>query len=164
MPAKDPFNILQREHATLDQMFLLHQGILVNRGWARAARLLAYYQQQLSQHIQIEEQMLLPYCTIAAPGEARWDAHVYVAEHRRLEELVGKAATRLAVIRRRGVSAAMLIGLLDQERTIKHVMQHHHEREAKGLFYELRGRLPAEVRQQLVAALQAIALRPVSKP
>jgi hemerythrin-like domain-containing protein len=153
LPCDDPFRILRHEHATLGQLFLLHQEMLVNRAWARAARLLSRYRQQLARHIRIEEQLLLPYCGDATPDATRWDAQVYVAEHRRLEELVGNAAARLTVIRRRGVTPAMLIKLLDQEKTVKHLMQHHHEREARGLFDELRRHLPATARQQLLAAL-----------
>jgi len=157
LSSDDPFTILKREHTALNRLFLLHQEMLVNRTWARATRLLELYQQRLAAHIHIEDNLLLPYCVADSTGTTRWEARVYAAEHRRLEELVDKARAHLAAIRRRGVKPAMLVGLLDQEKTIKHVLEHHHEREEKGLFNELRGRLPAEVSQHLMAALLANA-------
>jgi len=125
----------------------------VNRSWARAMRLLELYQQRLAAHIHIEDHVLLPYCVVGSTGAMRWEARVYLAEHRRLEELVDKVCAHLAAIRRRGIKPAMLIGLLDQEKTLKHVLEHHHEREEKGLYGELRGRLPVEAEQHLMAAL-----------
>ena len=154
----DPFTILKHEHTKLDRLFLLHQEMLVNRSWVRAMRLLEVYQQRLAAHIHIEDHVLLPYCVAGSTGAVRWEARVYTAEHRRLEELVDKARAHLAAIRRRGVKSAMLIGLLDEEKTVKNVLEHHHEREEKGLYDELRGHLPAEVSQHLMAALLANAV------
>ena len=134
-------------------MFALHQQALVTRAWARAAHLLEHYQQRLRRHIELEERYLLPYCAeTKAPG--RWPARVYALEHRRLEELLNKASTRLAIARRRGVQPAALITLLDQEHALKHMLEHHHQREDQALFTELRESLPPEVRAELMQAMQ----------
>lgn len=51
----------------------------------------------------------------------------------------------------------MLIDLLDKERTLKHVVQHHQEREEKGLFTELHERLPLETRMELSKELLRVS-------
>jgi hemerythrin-like domain-containing protein len=134
-------------------MFALHQQALVTRAWARAAHLLEHYAKRLQRHIELEERYLLPYCAeVKAPG--RWPARVYLLEHRRLEELLNKAGTRLAIARRRGVQPAVVVALLDQEHALKHALEHHHQREDQALFAELRESLPAEARAQLAQALE----------
>lgn len=156
----DPVTTLADEHVALAQLFARHQEALVTRAWARAARLLDHYRKRLQYHIQLEEHYLLPYCVEErAPG--RWQAHVYIAEHRRLEELLSKAGKRLAVARRRGVTAAALIALLDEEKTLKHVVEHHYQREEISLFTVLRQSLPEEVRIGLTHILMHHDMPPV---
>lgn len=145
----DTLCILRREHASLDTLFRRHQEVLVSHAWARAARLLIQYQERLTVHILLEEKFLLPYCNDDSGSSPRWGSHVYRTEHRKLEELVRAVSVRLRSARRRGVTPAMLIDLLDKERTLKHVAQHHHEREENGLFTELHERLPLEIRMEL---------------
>ena len=150
MSVSDTLCILRHEHASLDILFRRHQEMLVSYAWARAARLLTRYQERLTVHIRLEEKFLLPYCNNDGSGSSpRWGSHVYRTEHRKLEELVRAVIVRLTSARRRGVTPAMLIDLLDKERTLKHVVQHHHEREEKGLFTELHERLPLETRMEL---------------
>lgn len=154
MPSPDPLTALSQEHDALTRMFALHQQALVTRAWARAAHLLEHYQQRLRRHIELEERYLLPYCAeTKAPG--RWPARVYALEHHRLEELLNKTSARLAIARRRGVQPAALVALLDQEHALKHVLEHHHQREDQALFVELRESLPLEAREELSQALQS---------
>lgn len=148
----DPITVLSNEHVELTHLFTRHQEALVTRSWARAARLLDYYQKRLQYHIGLEERYLLPYCA-EEKADGHWQAHVYIAEHRRLEELLRKTSTRLAVARRRGVSSAALIALMDEEKTLKHVAQHHHQREDMALFEGLRESLPEEARAALIHSL-----------
>jgi hypothetical protein len=49
----------------------------------------------------------------------------------------------------------VLISLLDEERTLKHLLEYHHEREEKALFGELRAELSGVARSALVAELTA---------
>lgn len=152
----DTLCILRREHASLDALFRRHQEVLVSHAWAWAARLLIQYQERLTVHIRLEEKFLLPYCNDDSGSSSRWGSRVYRTEHRKLEELVRVVTVRLASARRRGVTPAMLIDILDKERTLKHVVQHHHEREEKGLFTELHERLPLETRMELSKELLCV--------
>lgn len=128
--------LLLRQHIVLSDLFARHQEALVDRRWPEAARLLEEYEESLLSHIQFEERNLLPRCD--AMGAVQWPGAVYKAEHRRIEQLLRKAADRLARVRGSEIAPAVLILLLDEERTLKRLVEHHHEREEKALFVELR--------------------------
>lgn len=148
----DPIETLASEHVALEQLFARHQEALVTRAWARAARLLEHYRKRLQYQIQLEERYLLPY-SIQEQASGSEQTSIYMAEHRRLEALLEKAGTRLALARRRGVTAGVLIALLDEEKTIKHVIGYHYQREETVLFTVLRQSLPEEIRSGLVRML-----------
>ncbi len=132
----DPVDLLLGHHLALGDLFAQHQEALVDRRWAEAAQLLEQYEQSLLRHIDFEEQHLLSRCD--AVGNARWPSAVYRAEHRRIEQLLRKAADRLTRARAAEITPTVLVSLLDEERTLKHLVEHHHEREEKALFVELR--------------------------
>lgn len=149
----DPIDAFQQEHVALRKMFALHQEALVMRAWARAAHLLEHYRKRLRRHIRLEERYLLPYCP-AEKTRGQWPAGVYVAEHRRAEELLDKAVARLALARRRGVKPAALIALLDQEKTLKNLIEHHDDREGLALFKWARAAMPDAAQLELTQALR----------
>lgn len=135
MPTRHIDDLLA-QHLALGEMFARHQESLVDRRWAEAAERLVEYERYLRGHIEFEERHLLPHCRV---GRLRWAREVYLAEHRRIEQLLRKAMDGLALARRSEMTAAAIIALLDGEKTLKHVVEHHHEREENGLFAELRG-------------------------
>lgn len=132
----DAVDLLSGHHLALSDLFARHQEALVDRRWVDAARLLQDYEQCLLRHIDFEERHLLSRADAA--GNARWPSRVYRAEHRRIQQLLRKAADRLTRARGSEITPAVLISLLDEERTLKHLVEHHHEREEKALFVELR--------------------------
>lgn len=147
----NPVDLLLEQHVAFGDLFARHQEALIDRRWAEAALLLDEYGARLSRHIELEERYLLPQCPTA--GRVRWPAKVYSAEHRRIEQLLKQARERLARERQHGITNAALISLLDSERTLKHLVEHHHEREEQALLCELRSGLPAESRSVLVREL-----------
>ena len=149
----DPFAALADEHAALTQLFARHQAALVTRAWARAARLLDSHRKRLAQHIELEERYLLPYC-LREKLPNQWPTRVYSAEHQRIQELASKLSARFAKLRRRGVTSAALIALLDEEKTLKHILEHHHAREEMALFANLPQVLSETQRGELAHALR----------
>lgn len=142
--------MLTDDHMALSQLFARHQEALVVRSWARAARLLEHYQKRLQYRISLEERHLLPYCVgEKLPGQ--WQ--VYISEHRRLEDALHNANIRLATARRRGITAAVLIALLDEEKTLKYVLEHHLQREEAEFSTTLQQSLPVDVGTRFVHAL-----------
>ncbi|HET7650471.1 MAG TPA: hemerythrin domain-containing protein [Gammaproteobacteria bacterium] len=154
MQDADPLDILAMEHDALARLYGRHQEALVTRYWQQAASLLEEYSTRLSRHIEIEQRLLLPHCD-AVSASIRWQARVYRAEHERIAQLLARNIQHLAQTRQRGMTPAGLIALLDEERMLKHVLEHHHEREEQGLFAELRLQLPADIRKELKYALDA---------
>lgn len=152
MFSSDLVTTLANEHVALAQLFARHQEALVSRAWARAARLLEHYRRRLQYHIQLEERYLLPYCLKdQLPG--KWPFDTFMTEHRRLEELLRKTSVRLAMARQHGVTTDMLIALLDAEKTYKHLVRDHYQREEVAMFAVLRESLPDNARAGLVQLL-----------
>ncbi|HEX6549896.1 MAG TPA: hemerythrin domain-containing protein [Gammaproteobacteria bacterium] len=147
-------DMMATQHVALARLYASHQEALVTRYWKQAASLLEEYSARLTRHIEIEESLLLPRCE-AISVSIRWQSKVYRAEHQRIGQLLERNIHHLAQARQRGMTPAGLIGLLDEEKTLKHVLEHHHEREEKDLFTELRGRLPADIGEELKRALAA---------
>lgn len=146
----DPVMMLTDDNLALSQLFARHQEALVMRSWARAARLLDHYRKRLQFRILLEERHLLPYCVgEKLPGQ--W--HIYISEHRRLEDALNNANKRLAVARRRGITAAVLIALLDEEKTLKYNLEHHLHREETEFSTTLQQSLPMDVGTRFVRAL-----------
>ncbi len=149
----DPFAALTEEHAELTRLFANHQEALLDRDWAMAARLLGGYRERLYRHMEIEERFVLDPAQVPAAAHQRWTTELYRAEHRRVRLYLEKVDEWLTRARHHGAPAGMLIGLLDRERTLKHLLEHHHHREEVALFADLRGSLPARVRAALGRAL-----------
>lgn len=155
-PTPGPFDVLRDEHRLLTRLFALHQESLLDRDWVRAQQLLERYCLRMQRHIELEERYLLPPSDTAATG-MRWGDEVYRAEHRRIMLLLERIVERVMRAARRGARAAGLITLLDQERTLKHLIEHHHHREEMALFNERRRSLPADIRSELGRALAEAA-------
>ena len=134
--ASDPFELLLEQHVAFADLFARHQEALLDRRFEDAARLLDEYCGRLREHIALEERCLLPKC--AALDSVRWPPQVYRAEHRRIEQLLARTGERLRREGHLGIAAATLISILDEERTLKRLVEHHHEREETALFSEVR--------------------------
>jgi len=85
-------------------------------------------------HVAQEESQLIPYL----PESARWPAGVYLAEHRKLAAMLGKLQLALEPLPAQVTDGATRLALLDIHAPYKHVLEHHFEREEKGLLIEVR--------------------------
>ncbi len=123
-------------HRALDELFAEHQDALLRGDLDEAADLLDRYVQLHERHGQIEDIHLLPaLAELDDPGP--WPASLYTHEHNKLRELFTRTRSQLDAIRKRNLDGRplrqALIGLLDEEKTLKGVCAHHQEREEKGL-------------------------------
>lgn len=115
-------------HREIDDTLLLHQEALLLADHALANEAFALVQAQLRAHIEVEDRLLLP---LALRVRERFAPGVYAAEHGKILGLLDATAQRLAALDitdRRAV-----IALLDQERVLKNVVEHHETREEQGL-------------------------------
>lgn len=150
-PAPSPF---ERQHAWLDAQLHAHLLDVAGGDFGSALQRLQQWWAHLERHIDIENTRLLPH----VPEGARWAARVYRLEHERIAELAGDYLQRVQQVVRHppqdetGRRRAVLM-LLDAAHTLRHVLEHHHEREHTALAREL----PLDVQQAAWAGEGAAA-------
>ena len=76
------------------------------------------------------------------PANARWPARMYLLEHERIELLADEYATRVGALAARPPRGARTRGeavltLLDAAHALRHLLEHHHQREEMALAQEL---------------------------
>lgn len=161
MPSTQP-GFFEHQHHLLDLRLQAHLLDVVGADFGRAAQRVRRWQRALIRHIGIEETRLLPH----VPAGARWDARVYHLEHERILLLAHEYATRaeaLAARPPRGQHATRraVLALLDAAHSLRHLLEHHHEREHMALAHELPAALqqaawakpqPSRSRQRATAA------------
>ncbi|MCE5233763.1 MAG: hypothetical protein ABFC67_10410 [Mizugakiibacter sp.] len=126
------------QHRRLDTLLEAHLLDVVGADFTLAPARLRRWRRALDRHIGIEETRLLPH----VPEQARWGAHVYRAEHERIGLLADKYALRLEAVAARPPRGARarrqaVLALLDAAHALRHVLEHHHEREEMALAHEL---------------------------
>ena len=84
-------------------------------------------------HARLEETALFP----ALPRAARWPRRTYEAEHAALERALGELRARLQELPGRIRSPRQRLELVDAALPLRHLLEHHFEREEKGLFVEI---------------------------
>ncbi|MBS0466777.1 MAG: hypothetical protein JSR14_06110 [Proteobacteria bacterium] len=136
----------EEQHARLDAQLQAHLLDVVGGDFSSALERFQRWHRGLSRHIEIENTRLLPH----VPEGARWAARVYLLEHERIGLLADEYEQRVQAVikspprdelaRRRAV-----LVLLDAAHALRHVLEHHHEREHMALARELPLALQAEV-------------------
>lgn len=119
---------LQAEHRDMLGLAQRARLAVIDGDLAAARKAHAELRQLLEIHAALEESELLPH----VPAIARWKPPVYLAEHRRIDQLA-------AGLRRRLADAGPLDGptrlaLLDAHHPLLHLLEHHFEREEQDLF------------------------------
>lgn len=129
------------EHDALDALMATHLDRLLAGDLAAALETFDAFAQALCDHMACEEQALFP--RLAALPAPRWKVGVYQAEHDRLRLLAAGQRERLVDAAREGGCGAQLrariLALLDAAHPLRHVLDHHQQREASGLLAELAG-------------------------
>ncbi len=98
---------------------------------ARAARDALHALQ--AEHIAAEESDFIP----MLDASARWSAKVYLAEHAKLAAMSEEWRARLARLPAHIAEPERRLTLLDASLPLQHLLEHHFEREEKGLFAEI---------------------------
>ena len=124
----------RREHAAM--LLTLHAACsAVITGELATARIrLDALDRLQARHIRYEEQVLLP----RLPRHPRWTAAVYLAEHRKLESLLQRIRAQWHTLPPRLDDPAQRLAVLDALHPLRHVLEHHFEREEQALFDETR--------------------------
>lgn len=146
MATTDSPAYFEQQHERLDAQLQAHLLDVVGADFGTALTRLQAWRADLAQHIAIENTRLLPH----VPEGARWAARVYLLEHERIALLADEYEQRVRSViaqppqgelaRRRAV-----LLLLDGAHALRHVLEHHHEREHQALAHELPLALQAAV-------------------
>ena len=128
----------ERQHERLDALLHAHLLAVAGADFASALQHLQQWHQGLLEHIAIENTRLLPH----VPEGARWAARVYLLEHERIallaEEYLAKVqACAAQPPRSERARRQAVLALLDAAHALRHVLEHHHEREHMALAHEL---------------------------
>lgn len=130
--------LFEREHQQLEDALHAHLLAVVAGDFDRAQQLLEPWRAALARHIDIEDTHLLPH----VPEGARWQARVYRLEHERIAELADEYGARVAAMARRQradrqARCEASLKLLDAAHALRHLLEHHHQREEMALAHEL---------------------------
>ena len=128
----------EHQHERLEAQLHAHLLDVVGADFEGALRRLQRWRADLAQHIEIENTRLLPH----VPPGARWAARVYLVEHDRIALLADEYLLKVRAMAQQppqGEQArrAAVLGLLDAAHALRHVLEHHHEREHQALAHEL---------------------------
>ena len=142
-------------HRQLDEMFLLHQELLLQAELVAAMTVLGSYWKCHECHMNFEDEILLPrYARLE--NEGRWNATLYQQEHQKIVDIFEKTQQDLAQLIDQNLDKRQLnrniIALLDRQKTFKGLCEHHQEREEISLFVELDRQTDANWRQEELAS------------
>ena len=145
-------------HRELEEAFLVHQEALVAGNIARARSLLAAFIVRHELHRDFEDAELIPALADGVSGE-RWPASLYSLEHAKIADLLSGVEAELAALCSMAPGGRdyrrALIALLEREKTLKGVIEHHHEREEAGLLPEVDAASDAGRRAAAIRAFRA---------
>ena len=125
------------EHREMDELFLQHQEALLEQDWGKAQERYTAFHTLLLSHIALEDSVLVPlHQQLTKP---QWRTLVYTAEHDKVREIAQIMADRIAAPKPEDKQQRLrwIIKLLDDERSLKNLLEHHNEREEKGMLPEL---------------------------
>lgn len=108
-------------------------------------------------HIQQENEALLP--RFEALGlKGQWPLLVYQKEHEKIAQLLDKTSAMLTRLPAgpHAEGRRNILAVLEYQRTLKNVIEHHEEREEKGMLPELDGALPEAERLLLAEQCHAV--------
>ena len=125
------------DHREMDELFLQHQEALLEQDWDKAQVRYAAFHALLLSHIALEDSVLVPlHQQLTKP---QWRTLVYTAEHDKVREIAQIMADRIAAPKPEDKQQRLrwIIKLIDDERSLKNLLEHHNEREEKGMLPEL---------------------------
>lgn len=140
-------------HRALEELLGLHQEALLAADWPLAGRCLALFHSALRLHIRQEDAWLLP-AYAAVEAAQPWPARVFSGEHRKLEAFLARLWPAFRALAA-APSRRAVIELIELEKSLKHLAEHHHLRENEALFPALDAALPEARRRELLARMEA---------
>jgi len=158
---------IEAEHERIAADFSAHQQALVRAvGEASAAAdaraAWDRFETRLRMHIRFEDERLIPlFAARVQPPPLGCSEELLLAEHRKLERLLDSCSvTAREHLEQRATDPAALLALIEQQRMIREVLEHHDQRERAAFFPALDEVLQPDEKTALLQA--SIAAHPAS--
>jgi Hemerythrin HHE cation binding domain len=132
--------IIHQQHLQLRELFALHQEALLQGQFDNAISWLEKFYVCQKAHMQIEENYLFPEFT-KIDRSSKWDVSLYEKEHKKIMHLHKSVADDLNWLSEQELDDSQrrrnIIALLDKEKTLKGLNEHHEDREEEAMLKEL---------------------------
>jgi hypothetical protein len=132
--------IIQKQHLELRELFMRHQEMLLQGQFEDASLWLEQFNVCQQAHINIEERYLLPEFE-KIERTTKWDSSLYKKEHDKITQLYDNIAEDLQWLIEQDLDESQrrrnIIALLDKEKSLKGLNEHHEEREEEAMLKEL---------------------------
>lgn len=144
------FSSLVGEHAELDRLFNSHQRALLARNVDTALAVLTTFGDELTSHMDYEEEKLLPLYADLGAETAGGTLQIFQAEHRKLREDIASLTRHTEALYSSGDILGSILSLLDEEAMFKGLFHHHALRERNLLFPRLDERTTEDQRKKVL--------------
>ncbi|RMH00985.1 MAG: hypothetical protein D6702_12450 [Planctomycetota bacterium] len=157
-PASTPsFRRLERVHEAILEELHLHQDAIVEGDLAGARCHLDRLNLMLKAHIRAEDEILLPIFAERVEPQLGCTPELLFDEHRKLERLLRRTQERMLTLERAGrITPREKVYVIEEERMLKEVIDHHDRRERAVLFPKLDECIQGEERRRIWEECEAI--------
>lgn len=139
-------------HHEIDEFILLHQEALLLQNLDLAKAFYALFRSVIESHIQTENTLLFPlferYCASQSVDQKpRWPIMLYQKEHEKLVDMLNKSKAmldKLAEYEEGSAQRRAILVVLEYQKALKNVVEHHEEREEMALLPELDAAMPKQ--------------------
>jgi hemerythrin HHE cation binding domain-containing protein len=132
--------IIHQQHLEIRELFARHQEALLQSKFEEARNCLNNFNIFQKAHMQIEEKYLFPKFA-KIKKTSRWDVSLYEKEHDKISKLYNNISNDLDWLSEQELGESdkcrNIIALLDKEKTLKGLSEHHEEREEEAMLKEL---------------------------
>jgi hemerythrin HHE cation binding domain-containing protein len=144
--------IINQQHLELRELFARHQEMLLQGNFEAAGVWLEQYDVCQKAHMKIEENYLFPEFE-KIERSTKWDVSLYQKEHDKIKQLYSNVVDDLNWLSEQQLNETdqrrNIIALLDKEKTLKGLNEHHEEREEEALLKELDEKLEQRTLKEL---------------
>ena len=149
--------LIQQQHVDLRELFARHQESLVQGALDEAERWLDHFLDCQRSHMQIEEQYLFP-LFVKIERQSRWDVSLYQQEHDKIRKFMQDTKQDLTWLMEQELTDSdrrrNIIALIDKQKTLKGLNEHHEDREETAMLLELEQQLDERALRVLVSDIK----------
>lgn len=149
-----PPSALLGEHDEFVDLVAEHQRALVRGEIALARECFARFRQRFERHAQLEDEVVFPLYAPLAGSIVGGGMELLDAEHSKLARMLDAHELELSRVRA-PLAPALLVDWIEREQTLKHLLQHHDQRERNLVYPALDAALDPEARRRLWESVTA---------